>query len=466
MENIALDIDVLVVGGGPAGSAAARVLAAGGRSVTVVDKAEFPRDKCCGDGLTTLALRELEAISFDPATVSSWTDVHAAWLRSPSGREVCLPLRGNGRFAAVAPRIELDNALLEHARAAGATVLGGHAFVRFVEVEADAGAVEVEADLNVALDVARDADAARDFPHRVWQIARDGVPGDDAATDDIARDDASRVRDTVEVEVEGIGLVRARNVIAADGMWSPVRKSLGCATAGYLGEWHGFRQYATNVTGPAKDRLYVWFEPDLLPGYAWSFPLPDGRVNIGFGVLRNGVRKVQDMKTQWPDLLQRPHIREALGPDVEMEGRHTAWPIPARIDEATLCSGRVLFVGDAAAATDALTGEGIGQALLTGRLAAEAILAADATKPNEAGEIYRAHALEHLLADHRMSIRLGKILASNHGARGAVRIVDLNDWTRRNFARWMFEDEPRAIAVTPSRWHRRMFRRDGAFAND
>ena len=70
-------------------------------------------------------------------------------------------------------------------------------------------------------------------------------------------------------------------------------------------------------------------ESDLLPGYMWSFPLPDGRANVGFGVQRNGVRRVRDMKNEWEDLLQRPHIVEALGPGYELEDRHTAWPIPA-----------------------------------------------------------------------------------------------------------------------------------------
>ena len=68
-------------------------------------------------------------------------------------------------------------------------------------------------------------------------------------------------------------------------MWSPVRKlARRSPSRGYLGEWHAFRQYVGGVTGPAAERLCVWFEPDLLPGYAWSFPLPDGRVNVGFGV--------------------------------------------------------------------------------------------------------------------------------------------------------------------------------------
>ena len=72
--------DAVIVGAGPAGSTAAIVLARAGRQVCVVDKATFPRDKCCGDGLTTLALRELEAIGLRPEHVPSWQIVSAAWL--------------------------------------------------------------------------------------------------------------------------------------------------------------------------------------------------------------------------------------------------------------------------------------------------------------------------------------------------------------------------------------------------
>ena len=100
-----------------------------GRDVTVVDKAMFPRDKCCGDGLTTLALRELELLGFDPAVVADWQVVDGAVLRSPSGRQVRVPLpTGAGTYAAVAPRRQLDAALVDVARAAGATVLEGHGF--------------------------------------------------------------------------------------------------------------------------------------------------------------------------------------------------------------------------------------------------------------------------------------------------------------------------------------------------
>jgi flavin-dependent dehydrogenase len=208
--------------------------------------------------------------------------------------------------------------------------------------------------------------------------------------------------------------------------------------------------------------LYVWFEADLLPGYAWSFPLPEGRVNIGFGVMRAANHSGAQMKELWAGFLERPHIRAALGPEVELEDRHTAWPIPAGIDRAVLTAGRVLFVGDAARATDVMTGEGIGQAVLTGRLAAEAIVESGGDA-HAARAHYERAVRHHLLADHRMSKVLNALLARPRLARGAVRIVGLNSWTRRNFVRWMFEDEPRAVVFTPRRWHRHFLRQHGTF---
>ena len=413
--------DVVVVGAGPAGTAAATVLAGAGRDVVVIDKAVFPRDKCCGDGLTTLALRELEAVGFDPGAVAEWQVVDGAVLRSPSGRVVRVPLpTGPGTFAAVAPRLQLDDALVDVAVKAGVTVLQGHGFDGTIEERGD----------HVLLGVSRASPRA----------------SEPSSTEDRAP-------------------IAARYVVAADGMWSPVRKALGLAEPGYLGEWHAFRQYVGDVDGAAARDLFVWFDEDLLPGYAWSFPLPGGRANVGFGVLRDGTRRIQDMKAIWAGLLDRPHVRAALGPRAAGEGRHAAWPIPARIDAAPLTTGRVLLTGDAAMATDVLTGEGIGQALLTGRLAAEAILAGGALDVTAVAARYEATVRHHLVADHRMSARLGRVLAHTRGARGAIAVLDhAGSWGRRNFARWMFEDEPRAIALTPSRWHRRVLAGPGAFA--
>jgi menaquinone-9 beta-reductase len=397
--------DVVVVGAGPAGVAAAVTLARAGREVTLVDKARFPRDKICGDGLTAGALRLLEGLGLDPGTVASWQRVDDVVVRGPSGHEVTFPLpRGRGTYAAVARRGDLDAALVDLARTAGVKVLDGHACT----------------------------DAAQDG-------------------------------DRVLLTVAGAGDLDAGFAVAADGMWSPVRRHLGLATPGYRGEWHAFRQYFTGVGPRAARDLFVWFEPDLLPGYAWSFPLPDGRANVGFGIQRGGkVARIQDMATIWPDLLARPHVRAVLGDAATGESPHRAWPIPARIDGAVLAAGRTLFVGDAAMATDPLTGEGIGQALLTGVLAAGAIV----DHGPDAGAVaaaYRDGALRALVADHRMSMLLVRAVRHRKGVRAGLRLAGATGWTRRNFGRWLFEDYPRAMVATPRRWHRRMFTGPGAY---
>ena len=166
--------------------------------------------------------------------------------------------RGNGTYAAVARRADLDAVLVERARSEGAKVLDGHACTAVVEGDGE-----------------------------------------------------------VTVTADGVGDVTAEYVVAADGMWSPVRKHLGLATPGYRGEWHAFRQYFTDVGPRATSALVVWFEPDLLPGYAWSFPLPGGGANVGFGIAREG-GKVERVN---------PQTREAeLSLFVRIEGGEVTTP--------------------------------------------------------------------------------------------------------------------------------------------
>lgn len=392
-------VDVLVVGAGPAGSAAAITAATHGLDVLVVDKATFPRDKTCGDGLTTGALRLLEALGLPLAALPSSTSVRETVLVGPDGRVVRLPLPTTGEFAGVVPRVELDAALAEHAQRCGAEVRDGN-----------------------------------------------GITG-------LTRDGEGLIAELADGRTVAAGWL-----IAADGHYSGVRHLLEPDRPADLGAWSTFRQYYRGVDDP---RLWVLFEADLLPGYAWVFPLPDGRANVGFAMHRPASHGGRLVKQKWQSLLMRPSLRDLLGPRAEPEGPHRAWPIPSRLDVDALTRERVLFAGDAAGVVDPMTGEGIGQALETGTLAAGAVLTGGA--PDDVARRYRTAVQRRLGRDLRFARTLQHVLARPATARAAIRLVDTNDWTRRNFARWMFEDYPRAALLTPGRWRRGLFNATGAY---
>jgi geranylgeranyl reductase family protein len=395
-----LDVDLLVVGAGPAGTSAGITARRHGLDVLVIDKAGFPRDKTCGDGLTAAALRNLEILGLpiddiDPALAP----VGEAVLVSPSGRQVSLPLpAGLGHHAVVVPRAALDTALVALARRRGVAVREHSPLVALKEEPDGTGVV---------------------------------------------------------AELGDGSLVRAGWVVAADGHYSPTRKLVRPDAGPSLGEWSAFRQYFRGIDDP---KLWVLFEEDLLPGYAWVFPLPGGRANVGFGVLRGPGVDGRSIKSTWRDLLTRDSLRSVLGPNAEPEAPHRAWPIPTAYDPDRLAEGRVLFAGDAASVVDPLTGEGIAQAIETGVLAAEAI-----ARGGDVGARYRSAVHRDLGRDLRFAGALQRLLSRPIGARAAMRAADLTPWTRRNFARWMFEDYPRALIVTPNRWHRGMFSAPGAY---
>ena len=409
-------VDVVIVGAGPAGTSAAVWARRAGLETVLVDRAAHGRDKCCGDGLTTLALRELSRLGLQPSQLDSWMQVNTAWVRTPQGRIIGLPLPGGrGQFAAVCSRAQLDSALVDRAVASDADVRLGVAFEGFA--------------------------------------------------------DANQRASTVSVRLSDGSRIRTRFVVAADGVYSAVRKALDIGPSRYRGDWHAFRGYL-RASGQAAADMWVWFEPDLLPGYAWSFPLGDGRINVGFGVPRDAVGHGSSNGTGtldgsqiaaiWSGLTERAHIAEMLGSH-EPDGPTRAWPIPARLGELSLAQGRVLICGDAAAAADPLTGEGIGQALQMGRMAAAAI--SNGGPPHSVAARYERSARAEFGLDHRLARSLSRILAHERLAEAALRLVDVSGWTRSQFARWMFEDYPRAAVATPRRWHRGMVDAQGAYAS-
>jgi geranylgeranyl reductase family protein len=394
-------VDLVVVGAGPAGTAAAVTAVRQGLRVVCVDKARFPRDKTCGDGLTANALRRLESLGLPRVQFERLpgATVRETILVSPSGRRVSLPSPDTGLHAAVVPRVDLDAALVDVARADGVDV------------------------------------------REEWEV-----------------DDVTVDADHAEITSARGQVVRGRYVIAADGHWSPTRRACHPDAPRDLGDWHAARQYFTDV---ADARLWVVFDAELLPGYAWVFPLPDGRANVGYGVLRREGRRGRELKELWPRVLDLPVMREVLGPRARAIAPVRAWPIPARYEPSRLSEGRILYAGDAASVVDPMTGEGIAQAVETGMLAAEAV--ARGGDPHDVEAAYRRAVHRVLGRDLRFAGWLQAVLRHRLGARAAIRTADLTAWTRRNFARWMWEDYPRALLGTPDRWRRGVFTAPGAY---
>jgi len=393
---------LVVVGGGPAGCAAAITAAEGGVAVTLVDKARFPRDKCCGDGLTTAALRDLEALGVDPRRLPSFTPTPELVLQGASGRRALLALGDEeGIAAAVCRRLELDAALVARAREEGVTVLEGEAF--------------------------------------------SGLSLDEGG---------------VELALSGGARLRAGAVVAADGAWSAVRKALPEAAGARAAplHWHAYRAYYSSLSEEAERRLLVAFEDALLPGYAWSFPLGDGTANVGVCLPRTTRRPGATLAELCEATLSGPALGAFLGASARREGPLRSWPIPAPVGSLPLVAGggRVLFVGDAARAADPFSGEGIGQALLTGRAAGRALATATG---QAAAAAYRAELAGGLLPDQRLASWCNAAMRHRPTSRAAIALAGAHPRVGRAFGRWLYEEYPRPDLFRPWRWRRSLPRR-------
>ena len=292
--------DVIVVGAGPAGSAAAlsALRVRPGASVLLLDRAVFPRDKSCGDGIAPQVLDVLAALGL-PGVVDDFAPVSTLSIGYPPG----LGEAASGSMARpvrVVPREVLDARLVAGARAAGA-ILRRHT-VRRLEVHHD----------RVVLD----------------------------------------------------GDLCARTVVAADGAGSTLRRGLGLAPNGPGHVAVALRGYAP-VRADLREEQRITLGREDWPEYAWSFPIGDGRANIGYGaVLREGRPLSRSL------LLSR---LEELLPGVSHDARSwRAHHLPLSSSRPRQPDGRVLLAGDALSLVNPMTGEGIYYAGLSGACAGAA----------------------------------------------------------------------------------------------
>jgi len=308
--------DVVVIGAGPAGSAAAAWAVRNGRDVLVVDGQRFPRDKACGDGLTPRAIAELESLG-----LGAWLDGrvrHRGLRMSGFGADVEIEWPGPSfpSTGSAVPRTELDERIRQVAVDAGARMLLG---VKAVDVE-------------------------RDATGRVTSVTLD----------------------------DGTS-VGCRELIVADGARSTLGRVLGR-------QWHKETVYGVAIRGyvasPRTNEPWITSHLELrspagevLPGYGWIFPLGNGEVNIGVGALASAKRPadaaLRPLLSHYTDLR-----REEWGFTGEPRAALSAL-LPMGGAVSGVAGPNWMLIGDAAACVNPLNGEGIDYGLETGRLAAE-----------------------------------------------------------------------------------------------
>lgn len=332
MSSVAIFADVVIAGGGPAGATAAYHLAAAGHDVVVLEKTSYPRDKVCGDGLTPQAVRELDLMGVDRPESEGWKKIQG--LRLVAGnRSAEIPWPETQEwpnYSLVKSRSSFDHALAEHARAAGADIRERHSVTEVLRN--DSGTV-----------IGVRAEKLTDRGRKSGEFIEAYAPV----------------------------------VIAADGNSTRSAISAGLHRRDDAPMAVAVRAYYTSPRHD-DDWLESWLRlPDAegnpLPGYGWLFPLGDGTVNVGLGVL--------DTTSQFRGLNYRNILKQwsaALGDDWDISeevrvSKMASAALPMAFNRTPQYVPGMLLVGDSAGMVSPFNGEGISFAMEAARIAADTV---------------------------------------------------------------------------------------------
>ena len=353
--------DTIVVGGGPGGASAAGYLAMGGQRVLLIEKDIWPRDKICGDAVGGKSLSHVQRLGVkEHLEQTPHFRVTGILFSSQKGHEVRVALQEEdvARLEAgyALPREQFDTLLFREVqstvrKAGGAVIQGGD--VRQVLYD----------DGNGGEDPGPKSGDAR---YGSWVVVRIGGRGGEELT------------------------FHASNLVGAAGYRCPVAKSMLEETyeEPMLDRDHycaGYREYWTGVKGCESQvgDIEIHFVDSVLPGYFWLFPVSEGVVNVGIGMVMSEMDKQKKkLKALQADVITNHKLFKDRFADATMiEGSGRGWQLPfgsprkkSELQPRRSAANRVFLVGDAATLVDPFSGEGVGNALVSGELAAQHIL--------------------------------------------------------------------------------------------
>lgn len=366
---------VCIIGAGPGGATAALQLDRLGIPCVVADKAVFPRDKVCGDGLSGKVITGLQKIDKGIAErLRQFAEKENSWgvnFVSPGRQSLNVPYKPDYNKAEDAPigfvckRIHFDNFMVD----------------------------ELKRCPNVRLFEGVSVDK--------YEEQEDGYLVSDA---------------------KGEFVVKAKLLIIANGAHSSFTRDVAGIRMEPKYYAAGIRAYYKGVKGMHPDSfIELHFLKDLLPGYLWIFPLPNGEANVGMDMLSDAVRdrKVNLKKLMTDTLKQDPVFAERFS-EAEITSSLDGYGLPLGSRKRRISGRHYMLVGDAAFLIDPFTGEGIGNAIYSGAIAAK-----QAAACLETGDF----AAETMMAyDENVYRVLGPELKLSHRLQQLVRYPRLFNW--------------------------------------
>lgn len=328
--------DAIIVGAGPGGATAATFMAEAGLRVLLLDKDRFPRDKVCGDAISGRSIDVMRDLGVTEQLLQA--DSLHCWgitFAAPSGKAVSIPItEDRGQLvppAFVCTRHRFDQILFERACTAG---------------------VDIRQQTTV--------------DGLLWE--NDHVVG-------------------VQVkQAPNPQSIRAKLVVGADGAYSAVVRALGMPQLEEKYYAAAVRAYYEDVVGfHEKNFMEIHFLDVCVPGYFWIFPMGRGRANVGVGMLS---RDVKARGVQLKDLLDACVAHPRFGGRFQAARRVgvvKGWGLPLGSKPRPMAGHGWMLVGDAASLIDPFTAEGIGNAMASGRSAAQW-----AARACEAGDVSAA----------------------------------------------------------------------------
>ncbi len=315
----AKEFDVIIVGAGPSGCSAALSLRNSGLKIAIFDKATFPRNKICGGALSLDVVNQLNKIS--PELYQNFSQfankqpIDKIKITVPNDDSLVFSIEKSQKKGFVCNRLDFDNFLVNETKKCNNICFFEN--TKIVEYE--------------------------------------------------------RKKDFYQIKSDDNEIYNAKILLVANGAYSNFNRKLSQSKVDKNNYSVAIQAFYENIKVENQNTLELYYLKETLPGYFWIFPTLDQKVNVGLGLLAKDITKNKiNLKKLFGDILNKPEFKDRFS-DAQKIGNLKSYGLPLGGSKKSLSGNRYLLLGDAASLIDPFLGEGIGNAIRSGRFAAEQV---------------------------------------------------------------------------------------------